>query len=149
MNNQNFLPREAESRPEMTGEGYIIINVTTARGAIPLAGALVRIFDFENGTGNALITTAKTNSSGRTERIALPAPPRASSLTPKNGKAYSTYNIDAQLDGYYNQQYINVPIFEGVTAIQSIDLVPLAENGRENTLNSIFYENENSSLEQP
>ncbi len=149
MNNQEFPQNGSQSNPSLTGMGYVIVNVTTARGAIPLEGAVVRIFNYENGGENgALVVTQKTNSSGRTERIPLPAPPRSASQTPGNGKSYSTYNIDAQYDGYYNQYYINVPIFDGVTAIQNVDLVPVAENGRGGqTLDSRFYEIENPTLE--
>lgn len=148
MNNQNNSFGEAQNNPLFSGVGYVIVNVTTARGAIPLEGATVRIFNYENGDDNgSLIISTKTNSSGRTDRIPLPAPPRASSQSPGNGRSYSTYNIDAQYDGFYNQYYINVPIFDGVTAIQNVDLVPVSENGAEGTLDSRFYETENSNLE--
>ena len=131
-----------------TGVGYVIVSVTTARGAIPITGATVRIFNYENGGENgSLIITSKTNSSGRTDKIPLPAPPRSSSLSPGNGKSYTTYNIDAQYDGFYNQYYVNVPIFDGITAIQNVDLSPLSENGSDGTLDSRFYETENSNLE--
>lgn len=148
MNNQIFPRGETQNNPNLTGVGYVIVNVTTARGAIPLDGAVVRIFNYENGGENgSLIVTTKTNSSGRTEKIPLPAPPRSSSQSPGNGRSYSTYNIDAQYDGYYNQYYINVPIFDGITAIQNVDLVPVSEGGTDQTLDSRFYETENSSLE--
>lgn len=131
-----------------TGVGYVIVSVTTARGAIPITGATVRIFNYENGGENgSLIITTKTNSSGRTDKIPLPAPPRSSSLSPGNGKSYTTYNIDAQYDGFYNQYYVNVPIFDGITAIQNVDLIPLSETGSDGTLDSRFYETENSNLE--
>ena len=149
MNNQdNSLNFEVKD-PSMTGVGYVIVTVSTARGAIPLEGAVVRIFNYENGGGNgSLIVTTKTDSSGRTARIPLPCPPRSASQSPGNGRSYATYNIDAQYDGYYNQYYVNVPIFDGVTAIQNVDLVPVAENGRGGqTLESRFYETENPTLE--
>lgn len=148
MTNQNFSNENGQTGTPLGGVGYVIVNVTTARGAIPITGATVRIFNYENGGENgSLVVTTKTNSSGRTDRIPLPAPPRSSSQAPGNGRSYSTYNIDAQYDGFYNQYYINVPIFDGVTAIQNVDLVPLAENGRDQTLDSRFYENENPNLE--
>lgn len=146
MNNQDTTPIRNSSND--TGVGYVIVNVTTARGAIPLEGATVRIFDYsDRGENGELVITTKTNSSGRTEKIPLPTPPRSSSLSPGNGRSYRTYNIDAQYDGYYNQYYINVPIFDGVTAVQSVDLVPISENGTDTTLDSRFYENENPNLE--
>lgn len=148
MNNQGSTPARNPQDTVPSGVGYVIVSVTTARGAIPLPGATVRIFNFENGGENgSLIITSKTDSSGRTEKIPLPAPPRSDSLSPGNGRSYRTYNIDAQYDGYYNQYYVNVPIFDGVTAVQSIDLVPISENGTDTTLDSRFYEIENPNLE--
>lgn len=148
MINQSSTSARNQQGPSPAGVGYVIVNVTTARGAIPIPYATVRIFDYENGGENgSLIITAKTNSSGRTEKIPLSAPPRSDSLSPGNGRSYKTYNIDAQYDGYYNQYYINVPIFDGITAVQSIDLVPVAENGTASTLDSRFYETENPNLE--
>ena len=61
-----------------TGYGYIIVRVSTARGAIPLEGATVTVRnydpEFEVGRGD-IIAVYTTNSSGLTERFALPAPP--------------------------------------------------------------------------
>lgn len=133
------------------GLGYIIVSVGGAGGAIPLPDATVRIFEYSpvsNGKNGTLVTTLKTDRSGKTERVALSAPARSSSLYPNKEKSYSTYNIETYLEGYYPQQYINVPIFDGVTAIQNVNLIPIAENGRENlTYNTRFFENENQYLE--
>ena len=115
------------------GYGYMIVRVTTARGAIPLEGATVTVSnyapEFESGRGDA-IAVYTTNSSGLTERFALPAPPRALSMSPGNGKSYQTYNISVAKDGYYQQYYINAPVFEGITAIQNADMIPLPDNGQ-------------------
>ncbi len=142
MNNQNG-----------TGFGYMIVRVTTARGAIPLEGAIVTVSDYfdegESERGNA-IATYITNSSGLTERIALPAPPRALSMSPGNGKSYQTYNVKVDKDGYYQQNYINAPVFEGITSIQNADMIPLSDNGQTDRFDpygSIFFETENSALE--
>ena len=136
-----------------TGYGYIIVRVSTARGAIPLDGATVTVRnydpEFEVGRGD-VISVYTTNSSGLTERFALPAPPRELSMAPGNGKSYESYNLTVTKDGYFDQEYINVPVFEGITAIQNADLVPLPENGqtdREQYDNGRFFENENPKLE--
>ncbi len=135
------------------GSGYMIVRVTTARGAIPIEGAVVTVSDYfgEDVTdiGNA-IGTYITNSSGLTEKFALPAPPRALSMTPGNGKSYLTYNISVAKDGYYQQNYINAPVFEGITSIQNADMIPLSDNGqtdRYSPYGNIFFETENSQLE--
>ena len=135
------------------GYGYMIVRVTTARGAIPLEGATVTVSnyapEFESGRGDA-IAVYTTNSSGLTERFALPAPPRALSMSPGNGKSYQTYNISVAKDGYYQQYYINAPVFEGITAIQNADMIPLPDNGQTDNFTpdgNIFFETENGALE--
>ena len=133
--------------------GYMIVRVTTARGAIPLEGAVVTVSnyapEFEGGRGDA-IAVYKTNASGLTERFTLPAPPRALSMSPGNGKSYETYNISVAKDGYYQQYYINAPVFEGITSIQNADMIPMPDNGQTDnftTDGNIFFETENGALE--
>ena len=132
------------------GMGYMIVRVTTASGAIPLEGALVTIREYGTGSGGDILYSMRTNSSGLTPRVSLSAPPRSKSLSPGNGKTYSSYNLQVSLEKYNPQQYINVPIFDGITAVQTADLVPLSENGetdRADPYNSgIFYESEGPRL---
>lgn len=141
----------ADRTDTQEGVGYMQISVSSANGAIPLKDATVRIYEYNPETvasNGELVKTLKTDRQGRTELISLPAPPRSSSLYPNSQKGYSTYNVEAYLNGYYPQQYINVPIFDGITAIQNIRLIPIAENGRENlTYETRFFENENQYLE--
>ena len=136
-----------------SGYGYMIVRVSTARGAIPLEDATVTVYDygpeFADGRGD-VIAVKTTNSSGMTDKFTLPAPPRSLSMSPGNGRSYSTYNVTVSKDGYNQQTYINVPVFEGITAIQNADLIPLAENGQTDRYDpraSIFFETENSQLE--
>ncbi len=135
------------------GTGYMIVRVTTARGAIPLEGATVTVSDYlpedEKERGNAIYTLT-TKSSGLTDKFALPAPPRALSMSPGNGKSYLTYNIAVAKDGYYQQNYINAPVFEGITSIQNADMIPLSDNGQTDRFDpygNIFFETENQNLE--
>ena len=135
------------------GYGYMIVRVTTARGAIPLEKAVVTVHnydpDFENGRGD-VIAVYVTNNSGLTERFALPAPPVALSMSPGNGKSYETYSITVSKAGYHRQEYINIPIFEGITAIQNADMIPLPDNGQTDNFDpdaEFFFETENSTLE--
>lgn len=136
-----------------TGYGYMIVRVSTARGAIPLEGATVTVHnydpEFEKGRGD-IIAVYTTGDSGLTERFALPAPPRALSMSPGNGRSYETYGITVTKEGYYSQEYINVPVFEGITAIQNADMTPLPDNGQTDNAtqnDNIFFETENHALE--
>ena len=136
-----------------SGYGYMIVRVTTARGAIPLKGATVTISnndpEFEKGRGD-IIAVFTTNSSGLTERFALPAPPRELSMSPGNGKSYESYNLGVAKEGYYKQFYSGVPVFEGITAVQNADMIPLPDNGQTDnfTVNdNNYFESENPALE--
>jgi hypothetical protein len=135
------------------GYGYMIVRATTARGAIPLEDATITVHnydpEFEQGKGD-IIAVYKTNASGLTEKFALPAPPVSLSTSPGNGRSYETYNLSVSKEGYYQQYYSNVPIFEGITAIQNADLIPLPDNGQTDSFtpeDNIFFENENPTLE--
>ena len=135
------------------GYGYVIVRVTTARGAIPLENATVTVHsydpEFESGRGD-IISVHKTDPSGLTDRFPLPAPPRELSMSPGNGKSYETYNLSVTKPGYYQQYYASVPVFEGITAIQNADMIPLPDNGQTDNFtveDNIFFETENPSLE--
>ena len=118
------------------GEGYLVVHVTTARGAIPLEGALVSVRNYFpsgddlNKEGD-VIATLVSGTDGNTATIPLSAPPRAETMMPSNGrKPYTSYNIEVRLEGYYDQSYFGIPIFDGITAIQPADMIPLPENGQ-------------------
>ncbi len=146
-------PQTPPKAPQMndTGMGGVVVRVTTASGAIPLEDALVTVREYRSGSGGDIVATLRTNSSGLTEKISLPAPPRSMSLSPGNGKSYSSYIIQVDKDGYNMQQYIHVPIFDGIIAVQNADLVPLPENGETDRANpynpGIFYESEAPRLD--
>ncbi len=106
--------------------GYLIVNVSTARGAIPLEGASVEV-TYDEPDNTSILTVMTTNSNGKTEKIELPAPSRELSEAPGNNKPYSTYTIKIDKEGYYTVTNSRVPIFAGVTSIQPVEMLPLAE----------------------
>ncbi len=130
MDHTNISP----SSPQV-GTGYLVFAVTTARGAIPLEGARVDVRNYEPEGGSDPATRGDTVASlisgrdGNTARIPLSAPPKSYSSAPGNSKPYSLYQAEVTLDGYYRQTYIAIPIFDGITAIQPVNLIPLPENG--------------------
>ena len=109
-----------------TSVGYLIVNVSTARGAIPLPDATVTVYyDEEDNTSVHSVLT--TNMSGKTDKTALPAPARALSEAPGSTRPYATYTVEVTKDGYYTATSTAVPIFDGITSIQPIEMLPLAE----------------------
>ncbi len=111
----------------LTGEGTLIVQVSLAKGAIPVQGATVLVTTVEENP--AILANLVTDKSGQTERISLPAPGSIYSQTPGgNVRPYSIYNIKIQFPGYYTEEAINVPIFDKINSIQPVALIPLPEN---------------------
>ena len=107
--------------------GYLIVKVSTARGAIPLADAAVGI---RGGTreNSDIIYSLRTNSDGLTPKISLPAPPKSMSEAPSGAFPFSVWNIDVLKDGYVPIYFQNVPVYASITSIQPAVLVPVSEN---------------------
>lgn len=110
-----------------TDTGYLVVAVSAARGNLPLEGARVRVYSTEN-EDTRLLYTLTTDSSGRTKRIGLPAPPRSASQTPDTGVIpYASYNIDTDYYGYYTVENINAPVYSGITSIQNVAMIPITD----------------------
>lgn len=129
-----------------TGIGYLKVRVSTAQGSVPLSGASVVIRNTENGD---IVKTASTNDDGLTPKIALETRPRQESESPGQATPFLTYDMDVFLPGYYTQFYRNIPIFDGISAIQSVQMIPLPQNGYDLSLSpddERFFEGENPAL---
>ncbi len=106
-----------------SGVGYLVVKVSTARGAIPLEGAAVNIRAAdENASG--ILYSLRTDSDGLTDKVSLPAPARALSENPENAFPYATYDIDVFKDGYATLHFTDVAVFEGITSIQGAVMIP-------------------------
>ena len=129
--------------------GYLIVKVSTARGAIPLEGATVNIRGGSPETSGVLYSL-RTNRDGQTEKISLPTPPPSASATPQSGVVpYSLYNIDVFQDGYVPLEFQGVPIFPNVTSIQPAVMVPapsLSENLPYSNAATVIPEAPNNTL---
>lgn len=114
---------------ELTGQGTLVVQVSLAKGAIPVEGAKVIISLEDKVLGDFL-----TDKSGKTPILSLPAPGKELSQTPGGViRPYSIYNIRISYPGYYVEEAINVPIFDDVNSIQPVALVPLPEEVSPNT----------------
>lgn len=108
-----------------SGTGLLTVQVYTADQAIPITGANVLITK-NTETGEEIVKVTTTGRDGKTVPVALSAPPFENSLTPDNTLAkFYNYNIRVDYPGYYTMENLDVPIFEGQTAIQPFALIPL------------------------
>ncbi len=107
--------------------GYLIIQVRTADGAVPLSGADIRILDEEGNT----IRELTTDESGGTEAVSLETVDKSFSLSPDyTGTPYTAYDVLVRASGFDSLYISEIPIYEGETAIQPAPLVPMLEMQR-------------------
>jgi hypothetical protein len=107
--------------------GYLVVSVTTANGALPVADALVLVYEGANGEGADAVYTLRTDKMGKTQRVALKALPAELSQNYGSKNNFKTYSVYTYADGYYYNTYTSVPIFQGITSIQPVELIPLSE----------------------
>lgn len=112
--------------------GFLIVEVTTANGALPVEDALIYVYPATSGAPlpdntTGAIYSLRSDSSGRSDKIALDTKPRSLSLSPGNDSPFTTYNIYVRAEGFYDSQKLSVPIFQGVTSIQPVEMIPLSE----------------------
>ena len=110
--------------------GFLTTIVSTANGALPIQNANVTIYergnDEENNQGDVLYKLT-TDISGRTEKVSLNTKSKDLSITPDNILPFLSYDIYVNADGYYDSSFLNVPIFQGVSSLQNVHLIPLSE----------------------
>ena len=111
------------------GIGYMVVKVSTARGAIPLENAAVSIRGNSPET-SGIIYSLSSNRDGLTEKISLPAPASSLSLFPGNSAPYSLWNIDVFKDGYVPLSFTSVPVYSSIVSVQPAVMVPMPEKFR-------------------
>lgn len=116
------------SMPSNPSYGFLTVRVSTARGAIPLAGAAVSIRD-QSGTEGAILHSLVTNGDGVTERVPLPTPAPSASDAPGGPPPYASYRVDVSKRGYLPVTFEEVPVFPSILSVQPAVLVPAAGAG--------------------
>jgi len=111
---------------QATMPGRLITDVYAVDVGKPAVGALVRITS--NGTTGEpkIIDELLTDENGQTSVVELPAPPVEYSLSPGEPMPYAVYNIDVILEGYQPVRIENAQILPNSTAIQNVQLRPIA-----------------------
>lgn len=110
------------------GVGFLSIRAFTGDEAIPLQGVKVIVSD--ESDERRVLYSLRTDRSGMTETVEIEVPPKENSEAPSDKEKYGTVNIEASFSGYYTMTYVEVPIFDTVTATQSIRMIPLSEDGK-------------------
>ena len=105
--------------------GRLRIQVTSEINSFPVADASISIS--YTGVPENQLEQLTTDSSGQTETIDLPAPPLEYSLDVNNDQQpYSEYTIEVNAPGYEPVSIAGAEILSDVTALQNVELRPLA-----------------------
>ncbi len=134
------------------GEGRLIIRVTGGNGAFPIENAVVNVSGRNSDDeGSGIIYSLRTDESGLTETVVLPAPSGSLSLTPQSGiRPYSVYDITVTKNGYLDSENAGVQIFDGITSIQTFDMIPLQarQSGTRTNDPLPYHTGENTQLKE-
>ncbi len=105
-------------------EGTMTVRAYTAGGALPIPGAIVRIFGAEEANRDSVFSLI-TDEDGVTPRVSLPAPSAELSKSPDSPLLpYATYDVEIEKDGYFSKKLYNVPVFDGINSEQLIAMIP-------------------------
>lgn len=106
--------------------GTMQFRTYTARGALPVEGAVCRIMKKFGGEQKTLFTLM-TDRSGKTPAVALPAPSAAFSQNAQNTvMPYALYDADITAEGFATVNLSNIPVFDGILSLQRTAMVPTA-----------------------
>lgn len=107
-----------------TETGNLRVAALSGNSAFPVEGAAVTVAVRRKG-GEQLAYLLTTGESGETPTVSLPAPPASLSQQPGNPQPFTVVDIRVFANGYFRAEMLNVPIFAGVTSLQTFQLIPL------------------------
>ena len=108
-----------------TSTGYILVNTRTGENSSPVEGALIMITAISDGR-REMIASGLTDESGVSPKFSVPAPDLVHSQSPDALKRpYSLYDISVTAKGFFNARSVDVPVFSGITSVQTFGMIPV------------------------
>lgn len=105
-------------------KGSLRVRAFTAGGALPISGALVRLWGIDEENGDT-VRSLITDRDGVGIFSNLPTQNIKYSMTPRPAeRPYSLYKLEVIADGYDSQTIDEVQIFSGVESYQPLNLIP-------------------------
>lgn len=112
-------PRD-ENYP-ISGTGKLRVQVYAADQSYPIGSALVTVTSVRDGKE---FFRGYTDTSGIVDNVILPTVSKDMSASPSYLKPYEQYNVTVDHPRFIPRKYLGVPVFEGQTSIQTVQLVP-------------------------
>ena len=107
-------------------QGYIVAQVYTSRGVIPIKDATVSVTQ-EKDNKRILVGVRKTNENGRTSPVLIETPDEELSTSPGNPAPFAVCNLHIEHPDYYTMFIKDVQVFANTTSFQTASLVPIEE----------------------
>lgn len=127
---------------DMPDTGRLTFNVTSTIGLIPINDATITIRP--SGVQDSVIEELRTDSSGQSETVELPAPPFDYSQEPGSNQPYANYDIVVTAPGYEPTIVNGTEVLPDATAIQPIELTPIETGTEEEDIvippHTLYYE---------
>ncbi|WP_027398170.1 hypothetical protein [Anaerovorax odorimutans] len=125
-NNNEFYTLLQEYLNGNPKTGYLVFQITQdspLQGTVPIANAKITVSKMI-GNNYFVSRVVTTNEDGKTIAIPLPTVDADLSLNPENIKPYATYSAIIETEGFLSTGAFDIPIFENITSIQPITLIP-------------------------
>ena len=116
------------------GKGYLLVDVTSVKELYPVPNAKITVFT--GGEDNRTVfAEGVTDISGKAGPFELLAPNIEYSESPNSSVLpFAYYNILTTADSFVSTIHLNVQIFDKVTSIQKVNLLPVSDSGENATI---------------
>ena len=133
-----------QSINQMEGKGYLLVDVTSVRELYPVPNAKITVFKGEEDN-RTVFAEGVTDISGKAGPFELVAPSIKYFESPNSAVLpFAYYNILTSADGFIDTIHLGVQIFDKVTSIQKVNLLPASNGGEDATI----ITNENQTREE-
>lgn len=103
--------------------GNLIIQTRTARGARPVPGAAVTVFQLDENNKLRTVVTERTDISGSTPLIPLQTP-SLEDISPEAVPPFATYGINIDHPDFRPVTVSDLSVYSGVTTSVPVSMVP-------------------------
>ncbi len=127
-------PEAAERYRDYTSnfnkKGFLRVETFASTGLYPVSNSRVVVYKNIDGQ-NYYIYDLFTDASGILDNLELPAPDKNLSLSPDDNGIipYATYNVYVEHPNFTPMHFENVPVFDGIVSIQSVEMIPVVNGG--------------------
>jgi hypothetical protein len=111
---------EVSKSVDQVSFGTLQVHVTSEKNGQPIGNALVQVYSNNDFTSS--LYDLRTDISGNTVVVQLPAPPIEFSQQPSNEKPYSEYNLRITAPGYQTVEIYGTQIFPTIGSTQPVEM---------------------------